>query len=138
MVLVILQAFNLMLRIIAHAVVLAYNILSFFVTSLIQKQVSGPSSWPEGVQFELHTLPVHAKLIGDGDGMIVHVNIKDMRESGAVPIEVQEAAIKRRQARAIRDYVRADALHKSIMSIGLSLLIMRRFLHGSIVLDFEE
>ena len=49
--------------------------------------------------------------------MIVHVNI-DLREFGTVPIEIQEAAIERREARAIRDYVRADALHKSIMNCG--------------------
>ncbi|KAF3327418.1 nuclease CAN2 [Carex littledalei] len=88
----------------------------------IQTQVSGPSSWPEGVQFELHTLPVEAKLVGDGDGMTVHVNTEDPRESGTVPIEVQEAAIERRQARAIRDYVRADALHKIIMDCGYRVI----------------
>lgn len=50
--------------------------------------------------------------------MTVHVNTEDPRESGTVPIEVQEAAIERRQARAIRDYVRADALHKIIKDCG--------------------
>ncbi|KAJ4779958.1 Ca(2+)-dependent nuclease family protein [Rhynchospora pubera] len=84
----------------------------------IQTQVSGPSSWPEGVQFELHTLPVDAKLVGDGDGMTVHVNTADPRESSVVPIEVHEAVIERRQARAVKDYTRADALQKLIKDAG--------------------
>ena len=59
-----------------------------------------------------------SKLVGDGDGMTVHVNTADPREYGIVPIVVHEAAIERRQARAIRDYARADALYNLIISCG--------------------
>ncbi|KAF3341493.1 hypothetical protein FCM35_KLT00131 [Carex littledalei] len=92
--------------------------------SPIQSQVPGPSSRSNGVQFELQTLPVKSKLVSDGDGMTVHVNAADPRESATVPIVVQEAAIERNQARAIRDYARADALYKFIVNCGYRVVII--------------
>ncbi|KAF3320393.1 hypothetical protein FCM35_KLT22003 [Carex littledalei] len=92
--------------------------------SPIQTQVPGPSSRSNGVQFELQTLPVNAKLVGDGDGMTVHVNTEDPRESGTVPLEVHEATIERRQAQAIGDYARADALYKFIVNCGYRVVII--------------
>lgn len=56
--------------------------------------------------------------MGDGDGMTVHVNAADPRESAAVPIVVQEAVFERNQARAIKDYARADALYNFIVNYG--------------------
>lgn len=50
--------------------------------------------------------------------MTVHVSTEDPRESGAVPFEVQEAAMERRQARAVRDFARADALNDIIINAG--------------------
>ncbi|KAJ3680904.1 hypothetical protein LUZ60_015393 [Juncus effusus] len=77
-------------------------------------KTSAPSKWPEGVKFEIHTLPVDTKLIGDGDGMTVHVDTANPKESSRVPREIQEAAIERRNARAVRNYQSADSLQKII------------------------
>lgn len=74
-----------------------------------------PSLLPEGVKFELHTLPVDEKAVPDGDGMTVYVSTADPRESSLVPREVQVAAVKRSRARAQKDYTRADAFHKKII-----------------------
>ncbi|KAJ8434440.1 hypothetical protein Cgig2_025410 [Carnegiea gigantea] len=74
-----------------------------------------PSSLPEGVKFELHTLPVDEKAVPDGDGMTVYVSTADPRESSLVPRGVQVAAVKRLRARAQKDYTRADAFHKKII-----------------------
>ena len=39
---------------------------------------------------------------------------KDAREKGSLPVEIRDAVIKRRDARAKRDYRTADALQKLI------------------------
>ncbi|KAJ3684123.1 hypothetical protein LUZ61_013287 [Rhynchospora tenuis] len=76
---------------------------------------SSSNSWPEGVKFELFTLPVDAKLVGDGDGMTVHVNTDNPYECDKVPIEVQKAVRAIHQACAVGDCSRADALKKYIV-----------------------
>lgn len=69
-------------------------------------------------KFELYTLPVNAKDVGDGDGLTVYVDTRNPTESADVPISVQEATIQRREARARRDYEIADALKKCISNEG--------------------
>ncbi|KAG0619966.1 hypothetical protein M758_4G178700 [Ceratodon purpureus] len=72
-------------------------------------------AWPEDVEYEIHTLPVHEGAAGDGDGLTVYVDVyKDAREKGSLPVEIRDAVIKRRDARAKRDYRTADALQKLI------------------------
>ncbi|XP_068668033.1 staphylococcal-like nuclease CAN2 [Aristolochia californica] len=86
-------------------------------------QTSGvPSSLPEGVQFELVTLPVDAKAVADGDTVTVYVDTADPRESAFVPSGIHEAAIRRSQARAVRNFVQADALQKEIVAAGYRVI----------------
>ncbi|GKU92200.1 hypothetical protein SLEP1_g5963 [Rubroshorea leprosula] len=90
--------------------------------ALIQLSTEIHTSWPEGVQFELHTLPVHAKAVGDGDGMTVYVSTADPRESGSIPSAVLLAAAQRSKARAGKDYTTADALHLKITDSGYRVI----------------
>ncbi|KAM7270710.1 hypothetical protein ACFE04_029924 [Oxalis oulophora] len=86
--------------------------------TLVQVTVGVPTSLPEGVKFELHTLPVDAKAIPDGDGLTVYVSTADSRESSCVPKEVQVAAVKRSKARTQKNYQLADELHQKIIDAG--------------------
>ncbi|CAL4978067.1 unnamed protein product [Urochloa decumbens] len=70
------------------------------------------------VNYELHTLPVDAKAVTDGDTITVYVNMSNHPESGDVPQEVHKAAIERTKARAAKNYQRADALQKIILGAG--------------------
>ncbi|XP_072982022.1 uncharacterized 38.1 kDa protein-like [Typha latifolia] len=81
-----------------------------------------PSSRPEGVKYELQTLPVDAKAVADGDTITVYVDAASPQESGKVPLEVHEAAIERAKARAVRNYQKADALQKIIVNAGYRVL----------------
>ncbi|XP_073119077.1 staphylococcal-like nuclease CAN2 [Henckelia pumila] len=81
-----------------------------------------PPPRPEGLKFELYTLPVDAKAVGDGDGMTVYVSTADPRESEIVPGEVQVAAVERSQARAQKNYVKADKLQKKISDLGYRVI----------------
>ncbi|KAK9683668.1 hypothetical protein RND81_10G157700 [Saponaria officinalis] len=82
--------------------------------TLVEISSGAPSSLPDGVKYELHTLPVDVKAVADGDTVTVYISTTDPRESSSVPREVQVAAVERAKARAVRDYVKADALHKKI------------------------
>ena len=58
---------------------------------------------------------VEEKAVGDGDGMIVYVDVyEDTRELENLPIEIQDAVDRRRDARARRDFKTADALQRQI------------------------
>ncbi|GAV62455.1 SNase domain-containing protein [Cephalotus follicularis] len=81
-----------------------------------------PMSWPDGVQFEMQTLPVDPKAIQDGDGMTVYVSTADPRESSCVPRKVLMAAIKRSQARAEKNYAKADAIHNKMIKAGYRVI----------------
>ncbi|CAO2181026.1 unnamed protein product [Urochloa humidicola] len=70
------------------------------------------------VNYELHTLPVDAKAVTDGDTITVYVNMANHPESGNVPQEVHKAAIERTKARAAKNYQRADDLQKIILDAG--------------------
>ncbi|CAA7392876.1 unnamed protein product [Spirodela intermedia] len=81
-----------------------------------------PHRLPEGVKFEVHTLPVDYKDVGDGDTINVYVDAAGPRESAAVPAEVRRAAVERANARAVRDFTRADALQKMIQKEGYRVI----------------
>lgn len=75
-----------------------------------------------GVQFKMETLPVDARAVADGDTITVYVDIADPRESSIVPSQIVEAAVNRSNARSVRDFKTADALHKSIIESGYRIL----------------
>lgn len=58
------------------------------------------------------------RLVSDGDSFAVYVDTADPRESANVPREILEAAIERSNARAVKDYVKADKLHKEMVDAG--------------------
>lgn len=84
-----------------------------------------PTSLPDGVKFELQTLPVDAKAVADGDTVTVYVSTAHPRESSCIPIEVRNAAIQRSQARNAKNYAKADALHKTITDAGYRVLTVQ-------------
>ncbi|KAM0825760.1 hypothetical protein ACQ4PT_069332 [Festuca glaucescens] len=79
---------------------------------------STPTRKPQGVKYELRTLPVDAKAVADGDMITVYVDMANPHESRNVPHEVQEAAVERIKARAAKNYQKADALQKIIVDAG--------------------
>lgn len=90
--------------------------------TLVPLSTGVPTVIPHGVKFELHTLPVDRKAVADGDTVTVYVSTSDPRESSSVPRDVQAAAAQRSKARAIRDYTKADALHKKIIDSGYRVI----------------
>ncbi|KAM1505546.1 hypothetical protein TB2_001498 [Malus domestica] len=95
------------------------GVLAFYGLNISSED---PTSLPQGVKFEFQTLPVDEKAIADGDTVTVYVSTEDPRESSCVPSDVQTAAIERSEARAVRNYTRADALHKKIIDAGYRVL----------------
>ncbi|KAM1020313.1 hypothetical protein ACFX13_042300 [Malus domestica] len=90
--------------------------------TLVGLSAEAPTSLPQGVKYEFQTLPVDGKAIQDGDSLTVYVSTEDPRESSFVPTDVQTAAIQRSEARAVRDYTKADALRKKIIAAGYGVL----------------
>ncbi|XP_019158240.1 PREDICTED: staphylococcal-like nuclease CAN2 isoform X1 [Ipomoea nil] len=90
--------------------------------SLVEHTNTAPPSHPQGLKFELHTLPVDAKAVADGDTITVYVSTADPRESSSVPKDVQTAAVQRSKARARKNYARADELHKQIIDSGYRVI----------------
>ncbi|XVF24201.1 hypothetical protein REPUB_Repub13aG0107300 [Reevesia pubescens] len=91
--------------------------------SLVQQpSASAPTTLPQGVKFELQTLPVDVKAVPDGDTITVYVTTTDPRESSNLPRDVQLAAVQRSKARAEKNYTKADALHKKITDAGYRVL----------------
>ncbi|XWS74752.1 hypothetical protein CRYUN_Cryun01aG0024600 [Craigia yunnanensis] len=90
--------------------------------TLPQPSASAPTSLPQGVKFELQTLPVDVKAVADGDTVTVYVSTTDPSESSNVPREVQLATVQRSKARAEQNYTKADALHKKITDSGYRVL----------------
>ncbi|CAB4271027.1 unnamed protein product [Prunus armeniaca] len=90
--------------------------------SLVKVSAGVPTSLPRGVKFEFRTLPVDAKAVPDGDGVTVYVSTADPRESSCVPSDVQIAAIQRSEARADKNYTKADELHQKIIDAGYRVL----------------
>uniref|UniRef100_A0A0D9UX60 TNase-like domain-containing protein n=1 Tax=Leersia perrieri TaxID=77586 RepID=A0A0D9UX60_9ORYZ len=75
-----------------------------------------------GVKYELHTLPVDAKAVTDGDTITVHVVMADHPGSFSVPQEVHRAAADRDEALMDKNYQRADELQKIILDAGFRQL----------------
>nr|GMC65674.1 staphylococcal-like nuclease CAN2 [Ipomoea batatas] len=86
--------------------------------ALVQLTYEGPPLCPEGLQFELLTLPVDPKAVADGDTITVYVGTTDPREASCVPSDVQVAAVERSEARSHKNYARADQLHQHIIDSG--------------------
>ncbi|CAL9774605.1 unnamed protein product [Musa acuminata subsp. burmannicoides] len=95
-----------------------YNLPVPSTPEIVDAPPSSSSTWNDGVQFELRTLPVDPWDVVDGDGITAYVDTATPEESADVPVEVQQAAIQRTAARAARNYREADALKKSISAAG--------------------
>ncbi|GMI72629.1 Ca2+-dependent nuclease, calcium dependent nuclease 2 [Hibiscus trionum] len=99
------------------------GLLAYYGLPRQQKAASAPTSLPpQGVKFELQTLPVDMKAVPDGDTITVYVSTADPRESSNLPREVQLAADQRSKARAAKNYTKADELHKKIIDSGYRVL----------------
>ncbi|KAH0462606.1 hypothetical protein IEQ34_010181 [Dendrobium chrysotoxum] len=70
---------------------------------------------PEGVQFELLTLPVDKKAIGDGDGFTANINITEPRELKLMPQKVINAIIRMENARDAKDFKQEKLIKKSVI-----------------------
>ncbi|KAL3653430.1 arginine permease [Castilleja foliolosa] len=90
--------------------------------SLVELTTGAPSSQRHGLQFELHTLPVDARAVVDGDTVSVYVSTNDARESSNVPQEVLVAAFHRSQARSKWNYGDAEEFHKQIIESGYRVI----------------
>ncbi|CAL0304732.1 unnamed protein product [Lupinus luteus] len=88
----------------------------------VKDKVKPTSSLRNGVKFELHTLPVDAKAVSDGDSLTVYVSITKPCELSFVPSNVCIAMMQRSEARARRDYRQADSFHKQIIHAGYRVL----------------
>ncbi|KAL5722634.1 hypothetical protein ACHQM5_006132 [Ranunculus cassubicifolius] len=97
---------------------LAYYGLPYPVAEVHVAEVLPPTHPPAGVKYELQTLPVDLKSIPDGDTVTVYVSTSDPREAANLPKDVKLAAAQRSKARAVKDYVKADALQKKIVDAG--------------------
>ncbi|CAK9873685.1 unnamed protein product [Sphagnum jensenii] len=87
----------------------------------------GSGKLPDGVQYELRTLPVKRRDVGDGDGMTVYVEVlKNPRETSIVPRAVQEALHQRRTALLNRDFATADSLKTKIEDVDYKILEIKR------------
>ncbi|GKU92208.1 hypothetical protein SLEP1_g5967 [Rubroshorea leprosula] len=92
------------------------GILAFYGLPLPAAEI--PTSLPEGVQFELHTLAVDAKDVGDGDGMTVYVSM----DQKTIPIQVRLAVDQRSKMRAQGKYKKAELLHRQISNAGYRII----------------
>ncbi|GKB13257.1 hypothetical protein Tco_0847180, partial [Tanacetum coccineum] len=101
------------------------GLLSFYglpIIYLLDELTTTESPQADGLKFKLHTLPVDGKTVPDGDGVNVYVSTSDARESSQLPQEVSMAMIERNEARAVRNYSKADALQKQINDAGYRVL----------------
>ncbi|KAF2296327.1 hypothetical protein GH714_037419 [Hevea brasiliensis] len=96
------------------------------------KEAKPPPRTPEeAARLVIQTLKRHqtadvevdAKAVPDGDTISVYVSTADPRESSCVPRDVQMAAVQRSKARADRNYERADALHKKLLTLDIGWVI---------------
>nr|GEX04472.1 staphylococcal-like nuclease CAN2 [Tanacetum cinerariifolium] len=101
------------------------GLLSFYglpIIYLLDELTTTESPQADGLKFKLLTLPVDGKTVPDGDGVNVYVSASDARESSQLPQEVSMAMIERNEARAVRNYTKADALQKQINDAGYRVL----------------
>ncbi|KAI3872559.1 hypothetical protein MKX03_015530 [Papaver bracteatum] len=92
------------------------GLLRFYSFPLPNNWIGIPvvEGFPPRPEYELHTFPVDAKAVGDGDGLTVYVDATNPREAPDVPRAVHVAVSQRAKARASRDYRMADALRQKI------------------------
>lgn len=83
-----------------------------------EEDIEVTTPWPEGVQFELLTLPVDERAIGDGDGFTVYVSTTEPRESILVPQQVKDTIIMREKARAAKDFAQEKLIKKNVIAAG--------------------
>ncbi|PPD81541.1 hypothetical protein GOBAR_DD21527 [Gossypium barbadense] len=93
--------------------------------TLGQPSANSETSLPQGVKFELRTLPVDVKAIPDGDTITVYVSTTEPWESSNIPKDVRVAAAQRSKACADKNYTKADALQKKITISGYRVLNVR-------------
>lgn len=62
------------------------------------------------------------KAVADGDTITVYVSSTSPVVSSSVPGEIQVLAVQRAEARSVRNYAKADALHKKITDAGYRLV----------------
>ncbi|KAL8251911.1 hypothetical protein R6Q59_035604 [Mikania micrantha] len=113
------EAFNLGIRTLqSHRSSDVEGLLSFYGLplphSLVELAAGDAPSLSDGLKFQLHTLPVNAKAVADGDTVTVYVSTSYAWESSRVPQEVQMAAVELNESRAEMNYTKANALHKRI------------------------
>ncbi|TYI63101.1 hypothetical protein E1A91_D10G298300v1 [Gossypium mustelinum] len=65
---------------------------------------------------------VDGNTVPDGDGLNVYVNTDDPRESSNIPRAVLMAAVQRSEARAMKNYARADELRRNIIQSGYQVI----------------
>ncbi|KAL6626818.1 hypothetical protein ACP70R_030544 [Stipagrostis hirtigluma subsp. patula] len=97
-------------------------------TSFQKEQLCLGSSWCivaqtyaskyQGVKYELHTLPVDARAVTDGDTITVYVDIADHQESGNVPLDVHGAAVEQANVWAAKNLQSTDVLQKIMPAAG--------------------
>ncbi|GAA0152278.1 hypothetical protein LIER_10795 [Lithospermum erythrorhizon] len=93
--------------------------------SLVEPTHEEAPSRPQGLKFELHTTPVDAKAVADGDTITVYVSVEDPREASLVPRAVLTAATQRSKARSQKNYAKADELQHKMVSAGYRVIPFR-------------
>ncbi|KAG4128028.1 hypothetical protein ERO13_D10G252100v2 [Gossypium hirsutum] len=105
------------------------GLLAFYGLPLPQTlghpSANSQTSLPQGVKYELRTLPVDVKAIPDGDTITVYVSTTEPWESANIPKDVRVAAAQRSKACADKNYTKADALQKKITISGYRVLTVQ-------------
>ncbi|MFQ6666252.1 hypothetical protein Gotur_032679 [Gossypium turneri] len=73
-------------------------------------------------EYNTSTVEVDGNTVPDGDGLYVYVNTDDPRESSNIPRAVLMAAVQRSEARAMKNYTRADELRQNIIQSGYQVI----------------
>ncbi|KAK4385271.1 Staphylococcal-like nuclease CAN1 [Sesamum angolense] len=85
--------------------------------ALVELSNGTPPSQPQGLRFELHTLPVDAKAVADGDTINVYI-ARGILGSHQMFQEKFKLQLSRDPKRAQKNYNYADELHRQIIDAG--------------------
>ncbi|XP_078177621.1 putative staphylococcal-like nuclease CAN1 [Carex rostrata] len=77
---------------------------------------------PDGVKYELNTLPVDIKCIPDGDTITVYVDATIPHESCKVPPEIKRASKEYTKACTAKNFQRVNNLRKTITDAGYRMV----------------
>lgn len=77
---------------------------------------------PDGVKYELNTLPVDIKCIPDGDTITVYVDATVPHESCKVPPEIKRASKEYTKATTAKNFQRVNNLRKTITDAGYRMV----------------